>query len=178
MHEYMRYHATMIDSFSGKYRFLSNFYKSPIEFSFPLISVHGEEEMSPIIAVANTVEHGYQASKSNRLDEAYAILTMSTPGKAKRGGRNCSLRSDWESIKLKVMHTLVWEKFSTHEYLKNLLLETGDHELIEGNTWGDKFWGVCDGEGENHLGKILMDTRECLSYAEYANSLAERFGSK
>ena len=82
----------MIDSFSGKYRFLSNFYKSPIEFSFPVISIQGEEATSPVIAVADTVEHAYQASKSSRLDEAFAILTMTTPGKAKRGGEELQLK--------------------------------------------------------------------------------------
>jgi hypothetical protein len=43
--------------------------------------------------------------------------------------------------------------------LKQLLLATGDKELIEGNTWGDTFWGVCNGIGQNHLGKILMAKR-------------------
>lgn len=32
--------------------------------------------------------------------------------------------------------------------------------LIEGNDWGDTFWGMVDGEGENNLGKILMRVRE------------------
>lgn len=45
------------------------------------------------------------------------------------------------------------------------LLNTGEAELIEGNTWGDKFWGaVWDKElgwvGQNWLGKLLMEERE------------------
>ncbi|WP_308694469.1 NADAR family protein [uncultured Veillonella sp.] len=40
------------------------------------------------------------------------------------------------------------------------LLATRDRMLIEGNDWGDTFWGMVDGEGENNLGKILMRVRE------------------
>ena len=40
------------------------------------------------------------------------------------------------------------------------LINTGDAILIEGNTWGDTYWGVCDGVGENRLGKLLMEVRE------------------
>jgi len=28
-----------------------------------------------------------------------------------------------------------------------------------GNHWGDRYWGVCDGKGENNLGKIQMGIR-------------------
>ena len=163
----------MINSFKGKNRFLSNFYASRIEFRFPIFppSFH---VVSPVLAVANTVEHGYQASKSVHLDEAFAILTISTPGKAKRGGRNCVMRSDWEDVKLSVMHSLVWNKFKTHEDLRQLLLDTDGHELVEGNTWGDTFWGVCNGVGENHLGKILMDVRDLFQYSDYVDELVDR----
>ena len=44
--------------------------------------------------------------------------------------------------------------------LGNKLLETGNQELVEGNTWGDIFWGVCNGKGQNWLGKILMMVRD------------------
>lgn len=40
-----------------------------------------------------------------------------------------------------------------------VIRKNGDAELIEGNTWGDRIWGVCDGVGENRLGKILMRVR-------------------
>ena len=53
-------------------------------------------------------------------------------------------------------------KFSTNESLKKRLLETGDEELIEGNTWNDTYWGVCKGVGLNKLGEILMRVREEL----------------
>ena len=83
------------------------------------------------------------------------------PGKAKRLGRKVTLRPDWEQIKTYTMLLLLRIKFSD-ENLATKLLETGEQKLIEGNSWGDCFWGVCDGVGENHLGKLLMQVREEL----------------
>ena len=60
---------------------------------------------------------------------------------------------------------VVARAWSDPEY-RQRLLDTGDRELIEGNTWGDRFWGVCRGEGENKLGRILMRVRDELRAAE------------
>ena len=75
-------------------------------------------------------------------------------------GRIVELRPDWENIKINVMASLVAQKFM-QPHLRDMLLATGDAKLIEGNTWGDRFWGQCSGVGENQLGKILM-LRESL----------------
>lgn len=56
-------------------------------------------------------------------------------------------------------------KFRNPE-LRDKLVATGDAEIVEGNWWGDKFWGVCRGVGENHLGKILMRIRTELQLYE------------
>jgi hypothetical protein len=40
-----------------------------------------------------------------------------------------------------------------------LLLDTSDKVLIEENNWNDTFWGVCNGVGENNLGRLLMQVR-------------------
>ena len=60
------------------------------------------------------------------------------------------------------MLNVVRAKFDQHPDLAQKLLETGDEELVEGNTWGDRYWGVCGGKGKNMLGKILMRVREEL----------------
>ena len=60
-----------------------------------------------------------------------------------------------------LMKRLLKMKFAIPE-LKEMLLATGDEELVEGNYWRDTIWGVCDGVGENHLGKMLMEIREDL----------------
>lgn len=69
------------------------------------------------------------------------------------------MRSNWDQIKLDVMYELVKQKFAT-DPLRMYLLRTGTREIQEGNYWGDTFWGTVNGEGENHLGKILMRVRE------------------
>jgi ribA/ribD-fused uncharacterized protein len=147
----------MIDKFEGRYHFLSNFYLCKVEHQG---------------IVYPSVEHFYVAMKSNDeqlVDGKYYttgdlrefVVTIPTATEVKRFGRKLKLRKDWDTKKIEVMNFGVREKFK-NELLKKLLLETGNEELIEGNWWNDKFWGVCDGKGENHLGKILMEVRREL----------------
>lgn len=147
----------MIDKFEGRYHFLSNFYPCKVEHQG---------------ITYNSVEHFYVAMKSNDeqlIDGKYYttgdlrefVATIPTATEVKRFGRKLKLRKDWETKKMEVMNYGVREKFK-NELLKTQLLETGNEELIEGNWWNDKFWGVCDGKGENHLGKILMEVRREL----------------
>ena len=136
-----------IDSFAGPYRFLSNFW--PAE-------VHYEGVVYP------TAEHAYQSAKTLDRDERRRIAALPTPSEAKRAGRALKPRPDWERVRIDVMAACVRDKFTRSAELRRRLVATGDAELIEGNSWGDRFWGVCDGEGENHLGRILTRVREEL----------------
>jgi len=77
-------------------------------------------------------------------------------------GRKVDLREDWETVKIDVMRDVLKSKFSLNSELREKLIATGDVELIEGNHWNDRFWGVCRGKGQNHLGKLLMELREIL----------------
>lgn len=133
-----------IDSFNGEYYFLSNYYYSPIVFE----GIHYP-----------TVEHAFQAAKTLNNNKRLEIAKMRTPGQAKKAGRTISLRPDWEEIKFDVMKKCVKSKFEDYD-LRNRLLSTGDVELIEGNWWNDTVWGVCNGIGQNNLGKILMEVRD------------------
>jgi ribA/ribD-fused uncharacterized protein len=139
---------TTIDRFTGDYDFLSNFFPSPIE-------VDG--------IVYPTVENAFQAAKTYDPEEKQAVAAAPTPGSAKRLGRKVQLRPDWEEVKVGIMEDLVRLKFTTHADLRDTLLDTGDAELIEGNTWKDTFWGVCRGQGRNELGQILMKVRAKLA---------------
>ncbi len=132
-----------IERFAGPYRFLSNFFPRPLLWE-------GERYA--------TAEHAYQAAKCSRPDERVMIRNAPSPGAAKRMGRRIAIREDWDAVKEKVMLSIVRAKFED-AYLRRRLAATGTAELIEGNTWGDRFWGVCRGEGENRLGKILMKVR-------------------
>lgn len=133
----------IIDSFSGEHRFLSNFWPCLVVFDDELYA---------------SVEHAYVAAKTLDLDLRRQIQECPTAGQVKRLGRKLSLRSDWEDVKLGVMEELVRQKF-TDPVSRALLLKTGNAELVEGNHWGDVFWGVCKGVGVNHLGQILMRVR-------------------
>lgn len=137
-----------IKGFSGKYRFLSNFYPSKI-------ILDGLEY--------DHVEAAFQAAKTDDVSARRRIREAAKPGEAKRLGQKVKLRQDWEKIKIQVMEDLVRQKFTTHKDLQEKLLATGDSYLEETNTWNDKFWGVCGAYGENHLGKILMKVRKELS---------------
>ena len=143
----------LIHKFEGEYRFLSNFYLSNVYDSFIT------KMLFP------SVENAYQASKS--LDpDFWKLLTIVTPGKAKRLGKSIKLRDDWEEIKLKVMANLLKEKFKPGSILATKLIDTFDAVLVEGNTWNDKIWGkvlLPDGtlgEGKNYLGQLLMGIRK------------------
>lgn len=138
-----------IDSFSGAFRFLSNFEESPI--------TDHEGNIYP------TVEHAFQAMKTTDPALRAKVRIQPTPGKAKYEGRSLPLRSDWEGIKDEVMRRLVRAKFTQHPHLAAKLLATGQASLIEGNTWNDTYWGVCKGVGENRLGQILMEIRAELA---------------
>lgn len=108
-----------------------------------------------------TVEHAFQAAKTLDLESRRLVALAQTPGEAKRLGRNLILRSDWESLKIGVMRKCLRLKFENIE-LRQKLIDTGDEELVEGNNHGDKFWGICNSEGHNNLGKLLMELRNTL----------------
>ena len=133
-----------INSFNGKYRFLSNFYGTII---------YWRGRMFP------SVENAFQADKCE-LDKDTYPFAFCTAAEAKRLGRSVKLRPDWEKRKLGTMLELLRYKFREHPKLQRQLLATGGEKLIEGNTWGDRYWGVCDGEGLNMLGILLMLVRE------------------
>lgn len=137
----------MIDRFSGAYRFLSNFY--PVDVTWNGITFP-------------SVEHAFQAAKTDDKEEQRRISRLATAGDAKRAGRKLRLRSQWEEARKLVMLELLKQKFDREKNpdLYRLLKNTGKEELVEGNTWGDTFWGVCDGVGQNWLGKLLMKVRD------------------
>ena len=112
-----------------------------------------------------TVEHFFQANKTTNEKIRNEIAAVPTPSQAKYRGRAVQLRSDWRKIRINVMEIGLREKFNQNPDLKQKLLDTGNAYLEEGNTWGDHYWGVCDGYGENHLGQLLMKLRE-----EYKNA--------
>ena len=140
-----------ITNFSGEYEFLSNFYEVPVRYEY----FYGSSEAA------------YQAQKAANLADKLEFLNYN-PKKAKRRARKIPVRADWDSVKISFMRDIVFAKFTQNPELAKKLLATGDSEIVEGNYWHDTFWGVDDetGEGENNLGKILMEIRAGLNNRE------------
>jgi hypothetical protein len=108
-----------------------------------------------------TSEHYFQAQKFAGTSHAEAVRQAQTAMAAAQMGRerHRPLRPDWEQIKDDAMRTAVRAKFTQHEELKQILLGTGDEQLIE-HTANDSYWADGgDGSGRNMLGRILMELR-------------------
>jgi ribA/ribD-fused uncharacterized protein len=131
--------------FRGKYRWLSNFVDCPVTF---------EDVMYP------STENAYQAAKTLDLEERRQFETLSA-SEAKKAGQKVKKRTDWEQASLYIMTHILLKKFTQPQF-EEKLLATGDAYIEETNHWGDTFWGVCDGVGENHLGQIIMKIRSYL----------------
>ena len=134
----------MITEFRGKYFFLSNFYSCPITYQ-------GHHYKN--------AEAAFHAQKDPARAKEFESLD---PSQAKRLGRRVKLRKDWESVKFEIMYKIVTEKFRQNLELTKKLLDTSDEILVEGNTWNDTCWGICNGKGKNYLGQILMRVRKEL----------------
>lgn len=154
---------TPITRFAGEYDFLSNFYEAPIHV--------GNQDY-----VFRTNEHAFQAAKWHAMQDrspetikkyVETIISNPNPAKAKYAGRSVKIDlEEWERIKVWCMRDLVWTKFKQHPELQSKLIATGAGMLVEGNDWGDKFWGRVDGKGLNVLGSILMEVRGYYAHTQ------------
>jgi len=137
-----------ITSFDGDFDFLSNFYPHDIvidSVSYP------------------TVEHAFQALKTDDEGERNRVRESKSPYLAKRAGRQVTMRDCWNEERFDVMTRVLRVKFADPD-LAAKLLATGDRPLIEGNTWRDTTWGCVKGKegdwrGQNRLGIALMLVR-------------------
>ena len=138
----------IINDFRGEYRWLSNF--------------HIEAIYIRDVCFIST-EHIYQAYKAESFADFERIRTSPSCRGAKTIGGKIKLRDGWDDLKLEVMYYALILKFHQSKELRQKLLDTGDAILIEGNTWGDRYWGVCNGVGENMLGGLLEEVRDIAS---------------
>ena len=141
-------------------RFLSNFY--------PYKNKEGDKYPEKVSVFLDDMEFdctekAYQAAKTLDMELRQKISKM-TPYAAKQYwvGKENEVRPDWHDIKFSVLRDLNFQKYRNSPKLRQMLFNTGDAVLEEGNTWGDTYWGICNGVGENNLGKILMEIREAL----------------
>ena len=144
----------VISDFNGEYRFLSNFYQC--DFEFEGLTYHNAEA-------------AFQAQKCATAEEKIKYTEVKNPVVAKRmGKKEPGFPSNWDEICRNKMKSILTAKFANPE-LRAKLKATGDAVLIEGNTWHDNRWGSCvcakcaQKEGQNWLGKILMEIRDSSS---------------
>ena len=140
----------MIKEFQKEYRWLSNFW--------PCTIILDNRQYK-------SVEHAYMSAKSDDPLWKDTCEVVTSPGQIKRMSKGLVLKKDWNSIKIDVMRECLKQKFSdSNPELKTKLINTADLHIQEGNTWGDKFWGIDlrSGKGLNHLGSLLMQIRKDL----------------
>ncbi|MDR0901252.1 MAG: esterase-like activity of phytase family protein [Opitutaceae bacterium] len=138
-----------IAGFAGEYRWLSNYFPCPVTYEG---------------RAYGSTEAAYHASKfpESERDE----FTKLDPDASKKLSRKKPFdTAAWNARKVRVMREITWAKYTQHPELAAKLLATGERELEETNWWGDRFWGVAQGEGQNMLGRILMDARDRLAAA-------------
>lgn len=151
-----------ITKFDGDYAFLSNFFMAPVRYHFDYTNA----------------EAAYQSRKAA---DAADILKFTEygPGMAKKMKRHLKKRADWNDVRVAFMRDIVYAKFMQNPELAARLKATGTEELVEGNHWRDTFWGVNEntGEGQNILGKILMEVRANLDKLDVRaeNAVVTRF---
>ena len=157
---------SIIQSFTGKYAFLSPLFRSAFFFD-------NDQYNSPAAA--------FEAAKIlSRPDRVSFIGWNMQPWNARRLGKNIPknwMRPDWDAAQFDIMLEIQRSKFSW-PILREMLLDTEDAQLVHGNACHDNFWGVCEcqslpagkqkygigprcsGDGGNRLGLILMQVRQ------------------
>lgn len=133
----------IIAGFKGDYRWLSNFERCNIYYKG---------------IIYKSSEAAYQAQKTLNI-QAREIFAKLDARESKALAKSLKVRGDWEDVKLQIMEEICRVKFNLPKF-KSRLVDTGNMQIVESNHWGDVFWGQCDGQGENHLGKIIMKIRE------------------
>lgn len=131
--------------FRNEYDFLSNFYPCTV-------CVNGYE--------FKNAEAAFQAMKCTSEKDVLLFINLSGAD-AKKLGRKIQLRSDWNTFRLEAMKYVLLCKFTQNPTLKQRLKDVNE-PIVEHNTWGDTFWGVCNNVGHNHLGNLLTEVRNML----------------
>ena len=136
-----------VNQFRGDNFYLSNMYQCKVP-----MCINGK------IYQFSSVEAAFQAHKDpERAKEFVGIYGKD----AKRLGRQVNIRPDWETIKDNIMRDCIKSKFKHNPELATKLKNT-EGLIAENNTWGDRYWGICGGVGQNKLGQILMEERDSL----------------
>jgi predicted NAD-dependent protein-ADP-ribosyltransferase YbiA (DUF1768 family) len=136
-----------IDNFNGVFDFLNNEYPCEVYF---------EGLMFP------SVFHAFQAARSTKEHERAKIAYADSMQELYELATEIEDPADWQSKRLLVMEKCLRDKFRRHREMRERLRKTGNRDLL--NSYADKsssnlYWGVVEGNGQNHLGKLLEAIR-------------------
>ncbi|MCP5417456.1 MAG: NADAR family protein [Chromatiaceae bacterium] len=127
-----------------------------------------------------TAEHAYQAGKARRPEVREWLMSAPSPAllsMAAHGLYHWDIAPGWSKTKFERMRAILWEKFTQHQDLNELLLSTGDNRLVElprTDNPTNRLWGIVNGRGKNMLGILLMDVREELQLQKRTRNIAAR----
>ncbi len=127
----------------------------------------------PLIVVGSvwpSSEALYQACRFPDLPDVQLLIAQQTSAmaaKMRSKPHRSSTREDWTQIRVRVMRWVLRVKLAQHmNTFGNVLLATGDASIVE-RSGKDRYWGAIESEdgtleGENVLGRLLMELREEL----------------
>lgn len=147
----------VVKEFRGDYFFLSNFFMASFLW-------RGVEYPAG--------EYAFSDAKKLALEDAY-LTDMTAHTEKVLAAKDCKAAKDvgraakidvkhWDDIKPQIMREIVHARFANNLSDFDMvggLINTGAMMLVEGNNWGDTFWGRCNGKGFNTLGALLMEER-------------------
>ena len=109
-----------------------------------------------------SAEAAFQASKCEDVKERKVYAGCSAD-KAVLKGREQMPYPGWEEAQVGIMKSILQAKFEQNPPLMKNLADTGNRVLLNGNNKQETFWGIdlYSWQGENQLGKILMEIRDC-----------------
>lgn len=143
-------------AFAGEWAYLSNMYRCPVYY---------------MDLDFTSSEQAYQFSKADFhgcAKKAVKILHLEDPFDIKKVGNSIIDSQDWLDNRDTIIEEIIREKFVQNPTIRERLQLTGDKEIYEatlGPHWGinaglrSKTTRTCTGNGENAIGKILMNIR-------------------
>ena len=136
-----------IDNFNGYFEFLNNEFPTPVYYDG---------------RIYKSVSHAFQAARSQEQHIREKIVRADTIMEMYEIAAKVEDPPDWIKFRLKIMETLVRDKFRRNKELREKLRATENRNLV--NSYGDAstsnlFWGIVEGKGQNQLGRILESVR-------------------
>lgn len=146
----------VIDSFTGRYAFLSESYPASITYAG---------------TVFPSVLHAFQASKTKDTARHAMILMIDDAHEVKKFSWEEKVQWQWLRKKLRLRLEMRRQQFEYGSEMAGKLLDTGDAKIVFLNRYLDRYWGATRRKngpykGDNHDGKIVMQVRDELRFRE------------